>query len=377
MRLKNTFAKLSGVASGLLLSGLLALNGVEARLVSDDNGTSVDVPEHISRIVVTNILPLASAVTMYLGDGSRIVGMHPASMSAAKSGLLGELHPEVLQADTHFIQGANLNLESLMALKPDLVLINASDRRMLDRVRAAGLTAFGISAVKWHYDVEATYEGWMRSLKALFPDAKANSAAMAEKFRHYRTLIAERTSNLSDAQRRTVLFIVRTDARQLVVSGEKFFGEYWAKAVGAKNAAHELKAENANAVVTMESIYAWNPDIVLLTNFTPLQPNDLIEGRDAGRDWTSVKAVKDRRIYKMPLGLYRSFTPTADTPLTLLWLAKTIYPERFADIDLQAETEHFYRDVFGLSLTEAQIKTIYAPQARASVGLTGSVRSSR
>ena len=35
-----------------------------------------------------------------------------------------------------------------MALKPDLVLINASDRRMLDRVRAAGLTAFGISAVK-------------------------------------------------------------------------------------------------------------------------------------------------------------------------------------------------------------------------------------
>lgn len=289
MRLKNTFAKLSGVASGLLLSGLLALNGVEARFVSDDNGTSVDVPEHISRIVVTNILPLASAVTMYLGDGSRIVGMHPASMSAAKSGLLGELHPEVLQAETHFIQGANLNLESLMALKPDLVLVNASDRRMLDRVRAAGLTAFGISAVKWHYDVEATYEGWMRSLKALFPDAKANSAAMDEKFRHYRTLIAERTSNLSDAQRRTVLFIVRTDARQLVVSGEKFFGEYWAKAVGAKNAAHELKAENANAVVTMESIYAWNPDIVLLTNFTPLQPNDLIEGRDAGRDWTSVQ----------------------------------------------------------------------------------------
>ena len=81
----------------------------------------------------------------------------------------------------------------------------------------------------------------MRSLKALFPDAKANSAAMAEKFRHYRTLIAERTSNLSDAQRRTVLFIVRTDARQLVVSGEKFFGEYWAKAVGAKMPLMSLK----------------------------------------------------------------------------------------------------------------------------------------
>ena len=113
----------------------------------------------------------------------------------------------------------------------------------------------------------------MRSLKALFPDAKANSAAMAEKFRHYRTLIAERTSNLSDAQRRTVLFIVRTDARQLVVSGEKFFGEYWAKAVGAKMPLMSLKPKTPNAVrhdgkTFMHGIQTF----VLLTNFTPLQP---------------------------------------------------------------------------------------------------------
>ena len=172
MRLKNTFAKLSGVASGLLLSGLLALNGVEARLVSDDNGTSVDVPgthQPHRRYEYS-----AAGLRRHHVFGRRLAHCRHASGQYVSGEIwtFGELHPEVLQADTHFIQGANLNLESLMALKPDLVLINASDRRMLDRVRAAGLTAFGISAVKWHYDVEATYEGWMRSLKALFPDAK-------------------------------------------------------------------------------------------------------------------------------------------------------------------------------------------------------------
>ena len=349
----------------------------EARIVTDDNGTAVDVPEHVDRVVVANILPLASAVTMYLGDGSKIVGMHPASMSAAKSGLLGELHPEVLKANTSFIQGSNLNLESLMVLKPDLVLVNASDKRMLERVRSAGLTAFGISPVKWNYDVEATFEGWTASLKALFPDAKIHADALEAKFTEYRSLVNGSVGSLPESERRSVLFVVRADARQIVVSGERFFGEYWARAVGARNAAHELKAENANAAVTMESIYAWNPDVVLLTNFTPLQPADLLGEGDAGRSWAPVKAVKDKRVFKMPLGLYRSYTPTADTPLTLLWLAKTIYPEHFKGLDLAAETKRFYRDVFGIELTDAQVDSIYHPQARAAAGLSGSVKSGR
>ena len=142
------------------------------RIVVDDNGDKVEVPEKIERVVVTNILPLASAVAVYLNDGSRIVGMHPASYSAAKNGLLGELYPEVLKADTGFIQGASLNIEALMALRPDVVLVNAPDRRMIDMIRGAGLAAFGISPSKWHYDVIETHNRWMQSLAQLFPEAK-------------------------------------------------------------------------------------------------------------------------------------------------------------------------------------------------------------
>lgn len=78
---------LNRCAIALAASAALAASGAQARIVVDDNGTEVDIPERVNRVVVTNILPLASAVTVFLNDGKTVVGMHPASYSAAQSGL--------------------------------------------------------------------------------------------------------------------------------------------------------------------------------------------------------------------------------------------------------------------------------------------------
>ena len=80
-------------------------------------------------------------------------------------------------------------------------------------------------------------------------------------------------------------------------------------------------------------------------------------------DWSSIQAVKDQQVYKMPLGAYRTFTPGADTPMTLLWVAKQVYPELFGEEDLTARTIAYYQDVFGVTLTEKQATGIY-PETR-------------
>ena len=84
----------------LLSAFAMAATSAAARTVVDDNDTKVEIPDQVNRVVVTNILPLASAVTVFLNDGKTVVGMHPASYSAAKTGLLGKLYPDVLKADT-------------------------------------------------------------------------------------------------------------------------------------------------------------------------------------------------------------------------------------------------------------------------------------
>ena len=188
-------------------------------------------------------------------------------------------------------------------------------------------------------------------------------------------MVAARTKDLRPEERSKVLFLFRYDARQIVTSGRNFFGQYWCDAVGARNVAESVTADNANAIVSMEQIYAWNPDVVFITNFTAATPADLFDNKMAGHDWSDVKAVKDKRVYKLPLGIYRSYTPSADTPLTLLWIAKQVYPSRFADIDLTKEVKAWYKDVFGVTLTDADVDMMFNPGEGASTGATVATRS--
>ena len=376
---RRTVLSLMAAAAAAAVSPIAAAGGKGSRpgtrIVVDDNGDKVEVPEKIERVVVTNILPLASAVAVYLNDGSRIVGMHPASYSAAKNGLLGELYPEVLKADTGFIQGASLNIEALMALRPDVVLVNAPDRRMIDMIRGAGLVAFGISPSKWHYDVIETHNRWMQSLAQLFPEAKGKGELIEKKSREIAKMVADRTKDLPREERARILFIFRYDAKSLVTSGKNFFGQYWCDAVGGINVAEGITADNSNAVIGMEEVYGYDPDVIFITNFTAALPEDIYGSKIGGDDWSPVKAVREKRVYKMPLGIYRSYTPSADTPLTLLWMAKRVYPERFKDVDLTTEVKKYYQTVFGVSLTEKQISRMFSPEAAASRGATGKTRT--
>ena len=145
----------------------------------------------------------------------------------------------------------------------------------------------------------------------------------------------------------------------MVTSGRSFFGQYWCDAVGARNAAEEVPADNSNAVITMEQVYKWNPDVIFITNFTPALPEDLYGNKIGGHDWSAVQAVKERAVYKMPLGTYRSYTPGVDTPVTLMWMAQKVYPELFKEVDMRKEVRNYYKKLYGITLSDRQIEQMY------------------
>ena len=225
------------------------------------------------------------------------------------------------------------------------------------------------------YDIIETHAQWMKSLSEIWPEHKGKGDLIDSRSKAIAKMVADRTKDLRPEERSKVLFLFRYDARQIVTSGRNFFGQYWCDAVGARNVAESVTADNANAIVSMEQIYAWNPDVVFITNFTAATPADLFDNKMAGHDWSDVKAVKDKRVYKLPLGIYRSYTPSADTPLTLLWMAKQVYPSRFADIDLTKEVKAWYKDVFGVTLTDADVDMMFNPGEGASTGATVATRS--
>ena len=153
----------------------------------------------------------------------------------------------------------------------------------------------------------------------------------------------------------------------MTTSGAKFFGQYWADSVGAINVGEEI--QDAGAVsISMEQVYGWNPDVILISNFTDAQPEDLYNNAISGDDWSTVSAVQNGQVYKMPLGLYRTFTPGADTPVTLQWFAKTVYPELFEDMDMKKVTKDYYKNYYNLDMTDEQIERMYNPPRESATG---------
>ena len=338
----------------------------DTHIVVDHSGFEIEIPNKVNRVVVCDILPLPSVLTVFFDSADKIVGMSGASMSAAANGLLGELYPEILNAQTGFIDGSTVNTEELLKLQPDVVFYNASRAELGEQLRGAGFAAVAVSVNKWGYNAIETLNNWISLLSEIFPD-NDKTEIVTNYSNQVFDMVQQRVADLPDEERERVLFLYQYSETNMLTSGKLFFGQWWADAIGAKNVAEELTTDNSVAV-NMEQIYAWNPSLIFMTNFTTAGPEDLYNNTVGVYDWSVVSAVENQRVYKMPLGMYRSYTPGVDTPVTLLWLAKTAYPQIFSDIDIIAETRNYYKEVFGVELTDQQAASIFAPVAEAGSG---------
>lgn len=335
----------------------------ETITVTDHAGDTVTLPANIERIAVCNILPLPSVLTVFFDSADKIIAMAPGSMAAAKNGLLGELYPEILNADTNAISDADVNTEELMKLDPQVVFYSASNPQLGQTLKNAGFNAVALSVNKWEYNTVETLNQWMALLGQIFPGN--DRTELVQKYsQESMDLVSERTAGLSDEERARVFFLFNYSEDSIVTSGKNFFGQFWADAIGAVNVAEELQDDNS-VKVTLEQIYTWNPDVILMTNFTTAFPDDLYNGTVGSYDWSGVQAIQSQQVYKMPLGMYRSYTPGVDTPITLLWLAKTVYPDLFEDIDITEKTIEYYQTVFGVTLTAEQAESIFTPSSEA------------
>lgn len=102
----------------------------------------------------------------------------------------------------------------------------------------------------------------------------------------------------------------------------------------------------------MEKVLVWNPDILVI---------DFGTAQDVYNDpkWKSVTAVKNKMVFRQPIGIFIWDRPTAESAvLHPLWLAKISYPDRFADIDMVHEIKKFYSEIMSFNLNDEQAKSV-------------------
>jgi iron complex transport system substrate-binding protein len=336
----------------------------EPRTIVDQAGNEIVLPDKVERVVISSLWPLPSVYCLFQGSGEGLVGMHPASKSAAEFSLLPQIAPEVYETQTSFIENGEMNIEELLKLQPDIVFgSNAAEYEMAAK---AGITYVQFNAnPKGDGNAIESVGSWLKLLGEIFEKEDRAEEIMAE---GYKALdeIQTVTKTIAEEEKVRALMIFKYAEGRIEVAGKGHFGDFWITSSGAVNVAGEIQGTKE---VNMEQIYKWNPDKVYITNFSSHMPEDLYDNIIQGHDWSSVKAVQDKEVHKIPLGMYRWYPPSSDTPLMLKWLAKTNYPELFEHIQMDEEVKAYYQKFYGMELTAEQIKGIFTPSRDAAKGV--------
>lgn len=341
--------------AALILAGLLvcALPARAAEFL-DQRGVAHRFDRPAER-VITLPMPLPSTYMAIDRSARHVVGMNPSSGAALREGILSRIFPGARDIPTDITRGAGFtpNIESILALRPDAVFQWASQGpellEVLDRV---GLSTIGITCCS-QADF-AAYTGFMGELSGQQPRV----AELLRRQEETRARLAAATDAIPAARRPRVAYFGRY-SDSMRIAGPGTYNDMYVRLAGGRNA-----ATAAPAAVTLEQVLAWNPEVILLGNFDTAMPADVY----ADPRWAGLPAVRDRRVYRMPLGGYRWDPPSHESALTWIWLAELLQPGA-SGFDLRAEMHDWFRFLYAHELTEDEIDGILlAAQNRGAAG---------
>ena len=329
---------------GGLAATLAAPRIARAATVRDGAGREIAIPVRVERVFPAG--PPA-AITLYTLAPDLLLGWPRANRPEECAYMMPDVctRPEVGRITG---RGNTANLESVIALKPDLILdvgsTSATFVSLAERVQQQ--TGIPYALLDGRFDgISATY----RKLGELV--GRQNDA---EKLARYAddTLktITGRIAAIAPSARARVYYA--RGPRGLVTG---LGGSINVETIEmlAQNVAGENKGGLAN--VSIEQVLLWNPDVIVTIDqdFAATVRNDPA--------WGSVKAVRDGRVHlspKMPFG-WVDFPPSVNRLIGLWWLAKILYPDKFPE-DMRALTRDFYTMYYHRTPSDAQIDHVLA-----------------
>ncbi|HXL30450.1 MAG TPA: iron ABC transporter substrate-binding protein [Bradyrhizobium sp.] len=327
-----------------LSAALVAPRSASAATVNDAAGRAVPVPIKVARVFPAG--PPA-AILLYTLAPDLLIGWPRANRPEECAYMLPEIctRPEVGRITG---RGNTANLETVLALKPDLILdvgsTSATFVSLADRVQEQTRIPYALLDGRFA-GIAQTY----RSLGALIgrPEDADKLARYADD-----TLktIRGRIEPIATAARPRVYYA--RGPRGLATGLGGSINVETIELI-SRNVAGETQGGLAN--VSIEQILVWDPEVIVTIDqeFAATVRND--------PSWASVKAVRDNRVHlspKMPFG-WVDFPPSVNRLIGLWWLAKILYPERFPE-DLRALTQDFYTRFYHVTPSSAQIDHVLA-----------------
>ena len=334
---RRTFA--AGVTAAIVLP-----RKVRAATVTDSTGRALQVPEKVARVFPAG--PPA-AILLYTLAPELLLGWPRANRPEECAYMLPDIcaRPEVGRITG---RGNTANLESVIVLRPDLILDVGSTSStfvsLAERVQQQ--TGIPYALLDGRFDAVAETYRKLGELIGRKSDAEKLARHADDTFR----MIAGRTASIAPSARPRVYYA--RGPRGLVTG---LGGSINVETIEmlAQNVAGGTKGGLAN--VSIEQVLLWNPDVIVTID------QDFASTVRSDPAWASIKAVRDNRVHlspKMPFG-WVDFPPSVNRLIGLRWLAKILYPDKFPE-DMRALTRDFYTMFYHRTPDDAQIDHVLA-----------------
>lgn len=293
------------------------------RIVTDDLGRSVEIPNVINRVSPTGQL---SQLIIYSAYPEKMVGWSQ-KLSANAMKYFDPAISSLPFFGTFYGVKANLNKEALMIADPELIIdigeIKGSTDDMIKDLDTLQ-EQLGIPVV--------FIENYLKNSDKTY-EKLGEIMGESDKVQDHIKFAKEALNSVKNVEDKVTVYYSSADTGLTAVPTGNFHGEV-IEFVNAENIVPSTFSTGAN-VVSMEQLYIWNPEYIILTSpvaYETVTTDGL---------WANLDAVQNGKVVFVPIEPY----PLIDSPAATNRLLGIYYLEWL-----------FYNDVYNVDMVEKMIE---------------------
>ena len=309
----------------------------ETRTIIDMNGDSIEIKNEPAKIMTC--VTISTTCVLMLG-GTDAVATVGQGFDYTEGSLNYKMFPGL--EDVPYVTRESANAEEIAKIDPTIVLMDVPD--IIETLRGYNIPTAYVSVT--------SPETLMQSVQVIGDILGSESVDKANQYiSYYQGMIDDVTEKTKDIaeEDKPLVYYGRAEGG---TAGKNTIPEFWIEASGGISVASMLGLEGSRATINDEDLLQADPDIIITE--TP----ELAELFKTAEKYSGLSAVKNGQVYCNPTGWGMG---SVDSALQLVWAPTIIQPELFADNDIEAATQDFYKTFFGYELSESERDAIIYP----------------
>ncbi len=317
------------------------------KTVVDAYGRSVEVPKDAKTAATVGS---GARFVVYAGAQDKLIAVTEMETTPAMNRPYAIAYKDLFAnlpstSNGNHLLETNVNEEQLMDLNPDVIISSRSAEECDALQKDTGIPVIGITYQNQLF-TDNVYNSITCVGEALGTEDHANE--VVAKLKEWDADLKARTADIADADKPSV-YVGAVNYK----GAKSFTGTYANYAplveLNAKNVADET-GQKAAVDVDLEQIGNWDPDYMFLNAGNM----DLMKADYANNQafFDGLKAFQQGNLYTQP---FFNFNGTnIDTGICdTYFIGATIYPDKFADVDLKAKYSEIYTTLLGVDFYQA------------------------